>query len=64
MTDGFTAHLLADARLRLLGVVFAGVVLVVGGVLQFVLPTSQWLPASLAIGLLVTVGVGRRWVGG
>jgi hypothetical protein len=63
VTDDFSAHLLTDARLRLLGVVFAGVVLVVSGVLQFVLPTTQWLPASLAVGLLVTVGVGYRWIG-
>jgi uncharacterized membrane protein HdeD (DUF308 family) len=63
VTDDLSAHLLADGRLRLLGVVFAGVVLVVSGLLQFVLPTIQWVPASLVVGLLVTLGVGVRWIG-
>jgi hypothetical protein len=61
--DDLTAHLLVDARLRLVGVVFAAVVLVVSGLLQLFLPMSQWLPASLGVGVLAAVALGLRWLG-
>jgi hypothetical protein len=35
----------------------------VSGLLQLFLPMSQWLPASLGVGVLAAVALGLRWLG-